>query len=825
MTPAKKHLLHTILIICILLIFLFILGEQSLHKVTQYIPEHTTQTAAVADFNSSLIAHYTFDEGSGAAAGDSAGSNSATLSGGTSFGTGRIGTAANLNGTSGAVVAPSDFIGTSAMSASLWIYPRGPGQITASIIDNGQTRLLYASNSRVSFCSDGSTCPSSATGALPLNAWTHIVVTRDSAGTTNIYANGSLSGTANQNSGTPVAGTGPVKLGNSPNGAHTFDGLLDDVRIYSRVLSPSEVGELYAYAGSGSGTPPPPPPVNETPPPPPPPPVESPTIPPETTPAIVSSECTSTNIRCVDDTAGPTQEYATIQACAATSVAGDTCLVFPGTYNERVAVSRSGSASQPITFRANGSGVVARGFTITANYITIEGFEITHISNPGTYNYPALYISGTTGVKILNNNIHHIDGAGVNSGNSSFLQIRGNQLNYMGYPVYPRSGRAAFEGIFGQPSSDVLIENNSVSYVSDYLNPYGTHFVYRNNTLGPTAAEIVEHVDGIQPNGITTRSLMENNLSLNNNSSDNHFFLNQRPESAGWIMRYNRTFGSKGGFDWRDADNHYLYNNTFYDNYVYYPSGFQILLTNSVGNIARNNIWYHSVSPGGNPYSVGSGSAVDKDYDLWFNSGSPGETHGVNADPLFSSTFGGSFSLQPSSPAVDRGGPLTTATNAGSGSVTLQVADAGLFQDGWAGVTPDGISVGSPANHASISSINYGANTITLRSPLSWSSGAPVYLFSDSSGRQVLYGSAPDIGASEYNSGTLSGQTPGVIIPVVPTVPLGSSADFNSDGLVNALDFSALVSFWNRSSATHDLNHDGVVNTLDYSTLAQQWTR
>jgi hypothetical protein len=38
------------------------LGDASFEQVTEAIPS-TTQTAAVADFNSSLVAHYTFDEG------------------------------------------------------------------------------------------------------------------------------------------------------------------------------------------------------------------------------------------------------------------------------------------------------------------------------------------------------------------------------------------------------------------------------------------------------------------------------------------------------------------------------------------------------------------------------------------------------------------------------------------------------------------------------------------------------------------------------------------------------------------------------------------
>ena len=71
--------------------------------------------------------------------------------------------------------------------------------------------------------------------------------------------------------------------------------------------------------------------------------------------------------------------------------------------------------------------------------------------------------------------------------------------------------------------------------------------------------------------------------------------------------------------------------------------------------------------------------------------------------------------------------------------------------------------------------------------------------------------------------GRSSEDIPSVTLPITPpTTP--KTADFNSDGRVNSLDFSALQSKWNQPSTIHDLNKDGIVNTLDYSLLIQQWT-
>ena len=111
------------------------------------------------------------------------------------------------------------------------------------------------------------------------------------------------------------------------------------------------------------------------------------------------------------------------------------------------------------------------------------------------------------------------------------------------------------------------------------------------------------------------------------------------------------------------------------------------------------------------------------------------------------------------SPCVDAGIPLTQASGAGSDSTALVVDDALLFQDGnWGsalthGVThfPDWIAVGTVENIVRIASIDYATKTITLATPLTWANGAKIWLYSDSCGRRVLKGAAPDIGAHEID--------------------------------------------------------------------------
>jgi PKD repeat protein len=136
-----------------------------------------------------------------------------------------------------------------------------------------------------------------------------------------------------------------------------------------------------------------------------------------------------------------------------------------------------------------------------------------------------------------------------------------------------------------------------------------------------------------------------------------------------------------------------------------------------------------------------------------------------NADPGFSnpdmsdktSLTLPDLSLVSGSACIDAGAALTQAKGNGSNSLTLVVYDSLLFQDGsWGsalthGVThfPDAIAIGTVTNVARIASIDYTTHTITLASALSWTDKDGIWLFSNSAGKTVLNGAAPDIGAHE----------------------------------------------------------------------------
>jgi len=133
----------------------------------------------------------------------------------------------------------------------------------------------------------------------------------------------------------------------------------------------------------------------------------------------------------------------------------------------------------------------------------------------------------------------------------------------------------------------------------------------------------------------------------------------------------------------------------------------------------------------------------------------------TNRDPGFNNVSVYDFSLKAGSPALNAGTYLATVASTDTGSGTsLIVSDAGFFQDGYGIVQADWIAVGTVSNIVQIGSINYATNTITLATSISRSPGNPVWLAKDSTGRTVLVGSGPNIGATFATSG---------VVPVPPT--------------------------------------------------------
>lgn len=84
---------------------------------------------------------------------------------------------------------------------------------------------------------------------------------------------------------------------------------------------------------------------------------------------------------------GPTRTYTTIQACANVAVAGDTCLIDPGTYDLEVYTVNAGTANARITYMANNGTVTLPAFRIQDEYITLSGLTFSGYTPRPTGNH------------------------------------------------------------------------------------------------------------------------------------------------------------------------------------------------------------------------------------------------------------------------------------------------------------------------------------------------------------------------------------------------------------------------------------------------------
>ncbi|MEO8660385.1 MAG: LamG-like jellyroll fold domain-containing protein, partial [Bryobacteraceae bacterium] len=231
-----------------------------------------TQTAAVTLMppGTGMISSYGFAEGTGTSTTDVSGDgNTGQLQSATWTTSGKNGSAISLNGTSGYVDIGNGptLQGTGSMTWSAWIkasaHPSDDGQIIAKSDDGSGWQLKTSADTGVrtfgiAISPDGvlHTQRYSKT-VLSLNTWYNVAgVYNAAAKTLDIYVNGvldngTLLGTVPASQVIPAVN---ASVGKRVNGYY-FNGVIDDVRIYSRSLSQAEIqGDMSAPAEGAGGT-------------------------------------------------------------------------------------------------------------------------------------------------------------------------------------------------------------------------------------------------------------------------------------------------------------------------------------------------------------------------------------------------------------------------------------------------------------------------------------------------------------------------------------------------------------------------------------------
>lgn len=207
------------------------------------------------DVLTSQVAFYPFDEGGGTTATDRSGNGRNGTVSGYTFSTQDVpmrkrinvrefGTALNFSASGDKVDCGTDFIGTGDVTITAWIAPRSIGATNGAILNNGILGFGLSTSNALRFTSDNATFIISQAQSLAFDGkWKFVAVTRTGT-SVNFYVNGLPSGTPNQSGGTPAAASTNLTLGNNSVGTRNFDGFIDALRIFNRVLTPAEISEM-----------------------------------------------------------------------------------------------------------------------------------------------------------------------------------------------------------------------------------------------------------------------------------------------------------------------------------------------------------------------------------------------------------------------------------------------------------------------------------------------------------------------------------------------------------------------------------------------------
>ena len=199
-----------------------------------------------------LVGAYSFDEGSGGTLFDYSGhGNDGTITGAGWSTNGKTGGALAFDGVGDDLVTIPDSNSldlTTAFTLEAWIKPATIGFGSKTILLKAQpNQLLYAlyateeqsGRSSTHAWLAGADERVIATDPLVPGVWTHIAATYDGT-TLRLYVNG-IEVNNQPLTGSIPTSTDPLTLGGNPIWGEAYDGLLDDIRIYNRPLTPAEI--------------------------------------------------------------------------------------------------------------------------------------------------------------------------------------------------------------------------------------------------------------------------------------------------------------------------------------------------------------------------------------------------------------------------------------------------------------------------------------------------------------------------------------------------------------------------------------------------------
>jgi chitodextrinase len=206
-----------------------------------------TATTPAAPSVVGLVAAYGFDEGAGNSSADATGlGHTLTVGGATWTTSGKTGGALNYNGTSArsTVADANDLDLTTGMTLMAWVYPTAVPSGWRTVLHKETDRYYLFAGANGAGPTGGGTFASgnvnvSAASTLAASTWTHLATTYDGS-TVRMYVGGALVSSAAA-TGSIGASASPLSLGGTAAYGEYFNGRIDDVRVYNRALSATEI--------------------------------------------------------------------------------------------------------------------------------------------------------------------------------------------------------------------------------------------------------------------------------------------------------------------------------------------------------------------------------------------------------------------------------------------------------------------------------------------------------------------------------------------------------------------------------------------------------
>lgn len=210
-----------------------------------------TACAAFADITTGLVAHYALEGNANDSSGN--GYNGAAVN--VTYAPGRIGQAASFNDVSSAITVASLAgqlpAGSSSRTVALWmnsssIASNGNMVSWGERVGNQRFSALQENGGELRMIGEGNDYGSGTN--LGGNTWHHVVLTY-TASSLIFYVDGVQVSSVTVAPQLNTSAANGLRMGVNalPANDEYFGGLLDEVRIYNRVLTPADVAELYAY--------------------------------------------------------------------------------------------------------------------------------------------------------------------------------------------------------------------------------------------------------------------------------------------------------------------------------------------------------------------------------------------------------------------------------------------------------------------------------------------------------------------------------------------------------------------------------------------------